>query len=685
MNIFIRLIYLSLILSIVCRVDMSAGSYLLPKPQHINQKSGQFLATELATKGLYLQEEMKLLIEEYGLKVNQNSKYSIHTMIVPSLPLVWFNKEEAYRLSVTEREIRVEALGRLGLYRGLQTVAQLLASSPQSGQIDCCEIIDYPAFRWRGLMHDVGRSYIPLQELKKQIKLLSRYKINVFHLHLTEDHAWRLESKLYPVLNSTQSMTRDAGKYYTLQEIKELADYCKALRITLVPEIDMPGHSRAFERALGFGMQTDQGKKVVKQLLKEFIDVVDVPYIHIGTDEVRFVDSNFVPEMVQYVRSLGKKVISWSPGWNYQKGEIDFTHLWSARAKPILGTPAIDSRFHYVNHYDLFSDIVTLYGSKINRVTASNTNVAGCILAVWNDRIPKDVYSLMLDNNVYPSMITLAERAWLGGGWGYFDAGSAVLSYESPEGRRGDFIDFEKRLLWHKEYFFTHEPFPYIRQSHAYWQISSVYDNAGDTERSFAPEHLYKDINFRNNPQPQLLDNEKQCFTYGSGAYLRSIWGDLGGYGLIPSPKEFSTVYAYAWIYSPQKQLAGLLVETQNYSRSEEDLPPPQGHWDYKGSRVWLNGVEIAPPVWLNNHSEKSREIALTNENAATRLPSKVELNEGWNCILLKLPIGKFSLPEVRLNKWMFTCAITSEDGRKALPQIQYADIKVLSGSPEGM
>lgn len=645
----------------------------------MNAKVGQFLATRLATKGLYLQDEMKLLLEEYGFKVDQSSKYSLQTVIVPSLPLVWFNKEEAYRLLITEHEIRVEALERLGLYRGLQTVAQLLATSGQRGQIDCCEIIDYPAFRWRGLMHDVGRSYIPLKELKKQIKLLARYKINVFHLHLTEDHAWRLESKLYPVLNSSQSMTRDAGKYYTLQEIKELADYCKSLRVTLIPEIDMPGHSRAFERAMGFGMQTEQGKSVVKQLLKEFIDTVDVPYIHIGTDETQFVDLNFVPEMVSYIRSLGRKVISWSPGWTYKKGEIDMTHLWSARAKPILGTPAIDSRFHYTNHYDLFADIRALYGSKINRVTASNTNVAGSILAVWNDRVPKDLYSLMLENNVYPSMITLAERSWLGGGWGYFDRGSAIFSYEGSENRRKDFMDFEKRLLFQKDRFFTNEPFPYLQQSHAYWQISSVYDNEGDVERSFAPENLYRSINFASRPQPQLLDHEARCFTYGSGAYLRSVWGDMGGYGLIPNAKEHSTVYAYAWIHSSQKQTAGLLIETQNYSRSEQDLPPPQSRWDYKGSRVWLNGNEVLPPTWLNSHKEKSREVALANENVVARTPIKVELNEGWNCILLKLPIAQFSLPEVRLNKWMFTCAITSLDGREALSNIQYAVTKDLS------
>lgn len=99
-------------------------------------------------------------------------------------------------------------------------------------------------------MHDVGRGFIPVEELKREISLLSRYKINVFHWHLTDNQAWRLESKRYPQLNLPGNMEREKGKFYTLEEARQLVDYCKRHQMLLIPEIDMPGHSAAFERPL---------------------------------------------------------------------------------------------------------------------------------------------------------------------------------------------------------------------------------------------------------------------------------------------------------------------------------------------------------------------------------------------------------------------------------------------------
>lgn len=662
-------------------LSASAGiEHLLPQPKHITKHNNYFSAQALATKGLYLQDEMQQLLTEYGITIDQKSKYSLTTVIVPSLPKVWFNKEEAYRLVITEREIRVEALERLGLYRGLQTVGQLLASAPQSGRLQQCDIIDYPAFRWRGLMHDVGRSYIPLSELKAQLKLLALYKVNVFHWHLTENQAWRLESKAYPQLTSAQSMTRLPGKYYTLAEAKELAEYCKSLRITLVPEIDMPGHSAAFERAMGFGMQTEQGKQVLKTVLREAAEAMNVPYIHIGTDEVEFTDPSFVPEMVAYVRSLGKKVISWNPGWHYKYGEIDMLHLWSYRGKSQPGIPAIDSRLHYINHYDLFADIVMLYNSRIHKVDASNTNTAGSILAVWNDRFVPEPKDIMAQNVVYPAMLALAERAWLGGGEGYFDAPTAVLGFHAQAEARDRFVDFEERMLWHKKRFFASEPFPYIKQSHATWYISEVYDNGGDLQATFAPEEEYlQSCKAGQMTPPEVIHSKQSVYkigSHGSGMYLRHVWGNTC-YGLIPNPQENSTAYATAWVHSPKAQEVGLLFETQNYSRSESDLPPRPNTWDYKGSRLWLNGIPIEAITWAAQHSKRDNEIPLANENATARPPLRIKLNEGWNRLLIKLPISKFRLPEIRLNKWMFTAAICTLDGQEAAPDISYAKPRI--------
>ena len=649
---------------------------LLPRPQHLEMHAGKCSTIRLKPEGLYLQDELKEILQRNGCAIDSRSPIVVRTSIVPSLPKVYFNKEEAYRLRIGADGIYVDALERIGLYRGLQTLEQLLISAEKKGELEACDIIDWPSFRMRGFMHDLGRAFIPMEELKKQVRLLAQYKVNTLHLHLTEHQAWRLQSKRYPQLTEACHTTRMPGKFYTLSELQDLARLCKELRITLIPEIDMPGHSSAFSRAMGFDMQTPEGKRVVKDILTELAESLDVPYIHLGTDETDFTDKLFVPEMVEHVRSLGKKAIAWNPGWSFKSKEVDLLHLWSSKGRIVYGTPAIDSRYHYLNHYDLFADIQMLYSSKILGVTASNTNVMGAILAVWNDRYVESPRTIMQENAVYPNMLALAERAWLGGGAGYFNAPTAALSPEASPETREAFVDFERRLLWHKDRVFAGEPFPYVAQSHAQWYISPVYPNGGDLAASYLPEEQYlKQMKAHQYAPPTEVGGEAypyQRTSGGSGVYLRHVWGDIC-YGLVPNASENSTVYATAWVHSDAATTAGLIFETQNYSRSEADVAPQQGTWDYKGSRLWVNGEAIAPPRWQNAVGQRNIDLPLDNENAASRPPLQIQLQKGWNQILIKLPIGRFTLPEIRLNKWMFAAAITTPDGSKALPNLQYA------------
>ena len=120
-------------------------------------------------------------------------------------------QEEAYRLSVDKDSIRLEAVTEHGLWNGRQTLRQL----SQDGRIPRCSITDWPSFRVRGWMMDVGRTYVSLEELYREVELFSQCKLNVLHLHLTEREAWRLESKKYPQLTAAENMTRLPGLYYT--------------------------------------------------------------------------------------------------------------------------------------------------------------------------------------------------------------------------------------------------------------------------------------------------------------------------------------------------------------------------------------------------------------------------------------------------------------------------------------
>lgn len=568
-------------------------------------------------------------------------------------------QDEAYHILITSKGVNIEATTQRGLYWARQTMAQLTTDKKGKQLLPLCEITDWPAFRIRGYMHDIGRSYIPMDELKTEIAMLSRFKINTFHWHLTENQAWRLESKLYPQLNAPANMERSKGKFYTQAEARELVKFCRQHHVLLIPEIDMPGHSAAFERTFGFGMQTPEGTRIMKNIIAEACNAIDVPYLHIGTDEVQFTNPQFVPEMVAFVRSKGKKVISWNPGWQYKKGEIDMTQLWSYRGKAQPGIPAIDCRFHYANHFDNYADLVALFNSRIYNQPMGSDDLAGCIIAFWNDRYIDNTRQLLDENNFYPYMLTLAERAWRGGGRGYFDGKTTLLWDDEPE-QKAEFAEFENRMLWHKQHTLKGLPFAYERQSDVEWRITDAFPNNGNLQMSFPPEEHLAAVG---TPETDAKSYEYNGKTYnsrtitGNGIYLRHVWGTL-----VPEfykdPKENSTAYATRWIYSKKPCTAHLYLETYNYSRSESDLPPRAGTWDYKGSRAWINGNEIMPPVWTNTHTERTNELPLRNENCVSRPPVDIRLNKGWNKLVLKLPVGKFQAKETRLVKWMFSATV---------------------------
>ena len=654
---------------LVCAVTIAQTSIsLLPKPQLYKDTGKNFTMGKVKLSTPVLRPEWEVFIMNAGGEIVEHSSSVIEVELVPSIEEARLNGAEAYRLSVSNKRIKIEAVTEQGVYWAMQTLRQLERKKGKRSSVAGCEIVDWPAFRIRGFMQDVGRSYISMEELKREIEILSRFKINVFHWHLTENQAWRLESKIFPMLNDSVNTIRMPGKYYTLEEARDLVDFCKKHQVLLIPEIDMPGHSAAFVRAFRHDMQSPEGMKILKLLLDEVCETFDVPYLHIGTDEVEFTNPHFVPEMVAYVRSKGKKVISWNPGWHYKPGEIDMTHLWSYRGKAQPGIPAIDSKFHYLNHFDVFGDIVALYNSRIYDQAEGSEDIAGTILALWHDRLLDNEWNLVIENGLYPNMLAIAERAWRGGGTEYFDGLGTILPPEDTEAFK-EFADFEKRMLWHKEHTFKGYPFAYVKQTNVKWNITDAFPNGGDMDKVFPPEQELKDIYHYNGNTYGVRQ------AIGAGIYLRHVWGDMVP-AFYADPKENHTAYAYTWVYSPKDQEVGLWAEFQNYSRSEMDLAPLPDKWDYKGSRIWINDREILPPVWTATHKVKSYEVPLGNENCVGRVPLAVHLNKGWNKVFLKLPIGKFKMAETRLVKWMFTAVFVTPDGERAVEGLIYSPDK---------
>lgn len=564
------------------------------------------------------------------------------------------DRPEGYSLIVSASSIQLSAATEQGLFWGYRTLQQLVQTKPQPF-LAGCQIVDFPAFPIRGFMHDVGRSFIPIERLKQHIDVLSRYKINTFHWHLTEDLAWRLQSDSLPNLVEPSVTLRSPGQFYTRQQARELVQFCQQRHVMLVPEIDMPGHSGAFKRATGYEMQSEPGKLLVKKLLQEVCALFDVPYIHVGTDEVAFTDTTFVPEMVAVVRGCGKEVIGWLPGARLDSSII--RQMWMGTVRPRPGQRVIDSRDLYFNHYSTQADLISLFQRTLCDTTTGSAERLGAIGCVWNDRRPTDADQIELLNGFYPLMLTLAERTWRGGGYPLDKAGVVLVD------ARG-FAEFEQRLLAHKHRYFQGLIFPYVGQRHQIWRILQPFPNGGKVSAQFPPE--------------QSQFNFPAVDATGATIYLRHTWGPNLVRAYLDNPQPNHTVYAYTYVYSPKQQSVGAWIDFHNYGRSEKDASPPEGQWDYKGSRVWLNDVEISPPAWSNAGIHPTGyEEPYRDEPYELRPPVPIQLKKGWNKVLLKLPVGAFSTPHIRLVKWLFTCTFVQRNGT------HYAEVPNLIFSPD--
>lgn len=532
---------------------------------------------------------------------------------------------ERYMLMVKADSVIIAAESPTGVLRAAQTLRQLALDDNMMSfrpALESVGIIDYPSFPVRGFMHDTGRSYIPVDELKRHIELLSMFKINVFHWHLTENQAWRFEVKAYPQLTSAESMVRDEGKFYTQDECRELEAFAHSLGVTVIPEIDMPGHSAAFERAMGHSMQTDEGVKELEVILGEVAEAFPLaPYIHIGADEQAITYPGFIEKMSARVHGLGRKVMAWNPIHGKSVTPdlgIDMQQLWSTRGTAGNGIPSIDCRYNYANHFDIYSDLAGIFFSNIYYRNASDADVKGTIQAYWNDRRLPDSKAIARENNFYANMLAMAENAWNCRATDYIEQRGVGLSDNPVEMSR--FKNWEDRFMAYKNSILPADEIPYMAQSDVEWTLT---DNRG-----------------------------RRTKARGAGVYLRHTWGQI-----IPTRLPYylpgDTVWAERTVVCDSAMVADAFIEFQNYSRSEKDLAPESGQWDRKGSKIWINGEEILPPLWQNTGKSITNEDLLLNENIASREPVKVMLEKGVNHIKVMVPC--VDAPGVRLNKWMFT------------------------------
>lgn len=307
--------------------SMAENLSILPYPQSVKRTDGIYLLEKVCTlsypaklkkEGAYL---TKLLQEEFGSKVIQKSSGANITLRLSNA----ISGKEAYQLAVTRSGIELTASTATGVFYGIQTLRQIIKENAQQQlQVPCVQISDSPAFTWRAFMLDDARAFKGMKVVKQLLDEMAILKMNTFHWHLTEDQGWRIEIKKYPRLteiggrrDSTQlnwyeSTTYDGVPltgYYTQQEIKEVVRYAADRHITIIPEIEMPGHASAAIAAYPWLGTSGQSIKVpcqfgvlseafnvadpkvlnfLEDVLDEVMDLFPSKIIHIGGDEVKY-------------------------------------------------------------------------------------------------------------------------------------------------------------------------------------------------------------------------------------------------------------------------------------------------------------------------------------------------------------------------------------------------------------
>ncbi|MDB5121250.1 MAG: hypothetical protein JWN56_2468 [Sphingobacteriales bacterium] len=304
---------------------------IIPLPLQVNVSSGKFIVPQKVTIHANTPDEinvahfLKTWLEQYGKAVSISNDQNAVISLSSTNGNV--TNKEGYSLSVENSGIKISASQGSGLFYGVQSLIQLVPVEKHAElSVPFLTINDQPFFKWRGVMLDVSRHFFSVNFVKKYIDVLASYKINTFHWHLTDDQGWRIEIKKYPKLTQVAAFRKETligaqqllkkpedfkydgtpyGGFYTQDEIKDVVAYAQKRYITIVPEIEMPGHSVGvlaaypelackdgnYETYKKWGVSediicpSDKSVKFFENVLSEVIQLFPGKYVHIGGDE----------------------------------------------------------------------------------------------------------------------------------------------------------------------------------------------------------------------------------------------------------------------------------------------------------------------------------------------------------------------------------------------------------------
>ena len=490
----VRRALLGALLLVPCLAAQEAPPSLIPWPKQVVMGTGSFDASRhvsLVRRGLLAETDpavvrlREVLGEVPGIDLRSDGGAS-PTSIVLVLDRAYRDPGgEGYRLVVTERAITIRARRPAGLFYGVETLRQLLRPD---GTIPVVTVTDAPRFRWRGMHLDVGRHWFPVDFVKRYIDLMARYKLNTFHWHLTEDQGWRIEIRKYPRLTEVgacraETVVRKSfdpyvgdGKpycgFYTQDEVREVVRYARARHITVVPEIEMPGHAVAalasypelgcgpgpYEVWTRWGVNEniycpgEETFRFLQNVLDEVLELFPSTFIHIGGDEApkgvwhrspmvqrlmylqklkdeAALQSWFIRRIDRYLTERGRRLVGWdeilegglAPGatvmsWRGVQGGID-----AARAgHDVVMTPTSHVYFDYYQG-DPATEPLAIGGSVPLELVysyepipdglsaAQARHILGAQGNVWTEYMPTTV---QVEYMAFPRMLALAEVVW---------------------------------------------------------------------------------------------------------------------------------------------------------------------------------------------------------------------------------------------------------------------------------
>jgi hexosaminidase len=412
--------------------------------------------------GLYFTQER--------IRINENGDSAVLLVRVKQTVLPAIGVDESYALKVSADKIVIDAVTTAGALHGLQTLLQLCTKNGSSYAFPLIDIKDSPRFSWRGLMIDVSRHFVPMDVLERNIESMEAVKMNVLHLHLTDDQGFRIESKVYPKLQQKGSN----GEYYTQARLKELISFARDRGIEIVPEFDMPGHTTSwfagypqlasapgpYQPGSPFDLKGNHATDLISimkliqtaptpamdptkestyafldKFIKEMTTIFPTHYMHIGADEVNgvawknnpaimaFMQKNkmgdvhalqayFVSRVQKILQKNNKLMIGWEELFSKELPKDVTVQVWQNAAylnKALEnGNPVLISQGFYL---DMFMPAYIHYGNTAlpsENKPSTVIGVKGGEAAQWTELADK----FNIETRIWPRAAAIAERLW---------------------------------------------------------------------------------------------------------------------------------------------------------------------------------------------------------------------------------------------------------------------------------